>query len=537
LKIYLATEGDTLRTICQVYKTRLEELFSLNPHIPSADQDIAGILVNLPEKSHYSTNKTTIPDCQEVPIYREQWVPLTSLEDMEQTDYDVLIVGTGAGGGAALWRLSEQWGTNGKRIGIIEAGDLLLQTNAQNIATMTPDRLIKYFHSVGISPPQYHSPQVYALGGRTLFWWTISPRMHVSEIARWPLTIKEMDFYYKIAEKVMNVTQSFTKGSSLTQTLLKRLQENGFPEAMDEPLSVDLGSTKYGVVNSNPFFSSLIFIAKSMNRPFDLAVKARAVQVLAEKNKVVGVKVMSLNKKAYFLKAKNVVLSASTLGTPRILLNSGIQGRAIGHYLSNHSRLVAKGKIYRSEFPEKLGPLRILVPGTKNRPYQYSILGPLDYEWVQFQEEPLRAEWEIEFLATGRVESCFENKVLLDPIRRDEYGIPEIQVDFSFSTQDEIVIQQMERTLKQVSSAIGTPLTSICLAPPGLEAHEVGTCRMGDDPLTSAANRFGQIHDIHGLYVADNSVIPTSGTANPTLTTVALAIRTADYIIHQLNNR
>ena len=68
---------------------------------------------------------------------------------------------------------------------------------------------------------------------------------------------------------------------------------------------------------------------------------------------------------------------------------------------------------------------------------------------------------------------------------------------------------------------------------PGGENHESGTCRMGTDPATSATNRYGQIHGISGLYVADNSVHPTTGAAHPTLTTVALAIRTADYIVGQ----
>jgi choline dehydrogenase-like flavoprotein len=74
---------------------------------------------------------------------------------------------------------------------------------------------------------------------------------------------------------------------------------------------------------------------------------------------------------------------------------------------------------------------------------------------------------------------------------------------------------------------------SVYLRPPGDDNHESGTCRMGDDPATSAVNRYGQIHGIFGLYVADNSVLPSIGT-NPTLTTVALAIRTADHIINQL---
>ena len=71
---------------------------------------------------------------------------------------------------------------------------------------------------------------------------------------------------------------------------------------------------------------------------------------------------------------------------------------------------------------------------------------------------------------------------------------------------------------------------NMTLRRPGGENHESGTCRMGIDSATSATNRFGQIHGISGLYVADNGVHPATGSAHPTLTTVALAIRTADHI-------
>lgn len=50
---------------------------------------------------------------------------------------------------------------------------------------------------------------------------------------------------------------------------------------------------------------------------------------------------------------------------------------------------------------------------------------------------------------------------------------------------------------------------------------------MGDNPAS-------QVHGVLGLYVADNSMIPSSGTANSTLTCVALAIRTTDYIIQKI---
>lgn len=88
--------------------------------------------------------------------------------------------------------------------------------------------------------------------------------------------------------------------------------------------------------------------------------------------------------------------------------------------------------------------------------------------------------------------------------------------------------------VKRAAYASQGLLSSLCLRDLGVVYHDMGTCRMGIDPITSATNPYGQIHGVEGLYVADNSVIPTSGTVNPTLTTVALAIRTADKLIAQI---
>ena len=75
--------------------------------------------------------------------------------------------------------------------------------------------------------------------------------------------------------------------------------------------------------------------------------------------------------------------------------------------------------------------------------------------------------------------------------------------------------------------------STLVLRPPGADMHEACTCRMGDDPATSATNRHGQIHGVQGLYVADNSVLPTLTAAGPVLSNTALAIRLADHIVRQ----
>jgi choline dehydrogenase-like flavoprotein len=61
--------------------------------------------------------------------------------------------------------------------------------------------------------------------------------------------------------------------------------------------------------------------------------------------------------------------------------------------------------------------------------------------------------------------------------------------------------------------------------------HLMGTARMGDDPRTSVVDRWGVAHDIPNLAVVDGSVFVTAGSANPTSTIVALALRTADHLL------
>jgi choline dehydrogenase-like flavoprotein len=61
--------------------------------------------------------------------------------------------------------------------------------------------------------------------------------------------------------------------------------------------------------------------------------------------------------------------------------------------------------------------------------------------------------------------------------------------------------------------------------------HHMGTTRMADDPRHGVTDASGRVHGISNLYVAGSSLFPTSGWANPTLTILALALRTADSII------
>jgi choline dehydrogenase-like flavoprotein len=551
MRICIAGDGYTLRQIASEYRISITGLMALNPHMDEPDRIIGGKPVRLPPLNQAGMNRLYIPPtCPPPPPvdYLDQWIPLTPIEEMENTDYDVLIVGTGAGGSAVLWRLCERLRESGKRIGIVDAGGLLLPTHSQNLPTMNVERFVRYFTNPKISipigkriPDFPAATLLYALGGRTLFWSGVSPRMHPSVLEKWPVSVKEMNGYYNIAEEIMRVSRNYTMGSSITEALLNRLWEAGFTEASGFPLAADVTPTKYGQIHSNVFYSSMNLFGTSLNlRPFDLAVNARVVKVLHENGKAVGVQVMNPDKKSFFLKSKNVVLSAGALDTPRILLYSGIQGRAIGHYLTNHSFLLAHGVLDRADFPEILGTLGILIPQTDNQPYQIQLYGPGDDFWYSYEVLPLKSELGVRFEGFGIVESRYENQVYLDPNILDEYGVPVIQIKYSNSERDKEIIDQVAQGIMQVSSIIKAPIVSrnghidLCMLPPGQDNHVSGTCRMSTSSFDGGTNPYGEVFGVSGLFVADNSVLPPIGASNPTLTTIALAIRTADYIANHL---
>jgi choline dehydrogenase-like flavoprotein len=72
--------------------------------------------------------------------------------------------------------------------------------------------------------------------------------------------------------------------------------------------------------------------------------------------------------------------------------------------------------------------------------------------------------------------------------------------------------------------------------PPGYSIHELGTCRMGDDPKTSVLNKWNQSHDVKNLFVVDGSSFVTGGSQNPTMTILALSMRASEYLAEQLRS-
>lgn len=88
-----------------------------------------------------------------------------------------------------------------------------------------------------------------------------------------------------------------------------------------------------------------------------------------------------------------------------------------------------------------------------------------------------------------------------------------------------------EKWLKE-AGAVQTWQTGVVTGERAAQAgqHQAGTCRMGNDPKTSVCDKYGRVHGVPNLFVADGSLHVTNGGFNPALTIMAMGFRIGEYI-------
>ena len=95
------------------------------------------------------------------------------------------------------------------------------------------------------------------------------------------------------------------------------------------------------------------------------------------------------------------------------------------------------------------------------------------------------------------------------------------------------MLKAMGKNLREMYDAAGAAEVNYKEFKPGSGAHNYGGCRMGNDPKRAVLNSFCQSHDVPNLFVVDASCFVTIGTANPSLTIHAIAVRSSEYIAAQ----
>ena len=136
----------------------------------------------------------------------------------------------------------------------------------------------------------------------------------------------------------------------------------------------------------------------------------------------------------------------------------------------------------------------------------------------------------------GEVVPRAENHMEIDPVVRDAWGIPVLKFEVQWGPNELAMAKDANDTQREMFKKAGIEIISerTTPLPPGWSIHSAGTARMGNDPKTSFLNKFNQSHDIKNLFVADAACFVNSSEKNPTLTILALSMRTADYIAEQM---
>ena len=263
-----------------------------------------------------------------------------------------------------------------------------------------------------------------------------------------------------------------------------------------------------------------------------------------------------------------VVLCAQALESARILLNSGSaqdpgglanSSGALGHYLMDHL-WVAGGAT--GEFPEVAekvvagGPDRptglyvIRFRNTRDtkdprflRGYGFQGGGGSGFNWnapgygAELKKRVAEPVTSVGLSGFGECLPYFENRVEIDEDVVDTFGIPVLRIHMQWGENERKMIPDMAESAAEMMAAAGARDIRPWTVPdrvPGYGIHEMGVARMGADPKTSVLSQYQQAWDVDNLFVMDAAGFTSGACQNPTLTIMALTVRSTDYLMEEM---
>jgi len=157
-----------------------------------------------------------------------------------------------------------------------------------------------------------------------------------------------------------------------------------------------------------------------------------------------------------------------------------------------------------------------------------------------YKDAVKNGQWTMNLVGFGECLPYKHNRITLNKNVTDVFGIPVLHIDVGWGENEKKMIRDMAVTAGEMLEASGAKNISTFAYEdriPGYGIHEMGSARMGSDPKQSVLNQFQQSHDVKNLFVMDAAGFPSGACQNPTLTIMAMAVRSTDYLMEQFKKR
>jgi len=564
--------------------------------------------------------------------------------------YDVIIVGSGAGGGMASYILSKA----GLKVCLLEAGPMY--DPAKNVTQLknpwdSPRRgASTKFRPFGDFDASYWGWEIEGepytkaagtkwdwwrsrmLGGRTNHWGRISLRFGPKDFKRksidglgddWPIGYNDIKPYYDRLDKLVGVFGSMEGLENdpdgiflppprprLHELMIQKGAKQAAVPVIPSRLSIltqkindERGQCFYcaqcnrGCTVHADFSASSVLVNPAIKTGnVDVIPMAMAREVLTnDQGLATGVSYVSKDDLTeYQVMGRTVILAASACESARLMLNSksvrhpdGLcnSSGVVGRYLHD-STGAAMGGILPQLFGRKrynedgVGGMHVYSPWwgdnkKLNFPRGYHIeywggMGQPAYGFG-FGMQGLNGQFDVNgkkkeaggygaslkedhryfygagvgMAGRGEAVPTRDNLCAIDPDVVDKYGIPVLKFNVKWSDYEVNQAKHMKETFKEIMHKMGAIITwgddgaenSYGLESPGKIIHEAGTVRMGDDPRTSALNKYNQGHDCKNLFVVDGGAFVSQADKNITWTIMALSMRASEYLVDEMKKR
>jgi choline dehydrogenase-like flavoprotein len=309
----------------------------------------------------------------------------------------------------------------------------------------------------------------------------------------------------------------------------------------------------------------------------DIVCDAKVYEVVADGNRAKGVRYLNISQpetpKLCELSADYVILSCGAVQSARLLFMSGPpcglgnSSDHLGRHVTFHLFGMAAKAVLKPRFQ---GMLRSELGFTGNVTSfeRYFVQDKTTGKWFKAgtltstaKKNPLENALEkierakepdeffrlgdkldeynrtVEVRLTGDDLPMTNNRVDLDPAQVDEYGFPVARITRDVGMHEWLMYGQMAPELSRIFDKNKDAVVSVKVSPHIADLvgdHQMGTCRMGDDPKHSVVNKWCSLYDAKNVFVVDSSFMPTGLGLNPMVTVVANALRVGTHIVAKL---